>query len=105
MRNTKVLVVLAAVLFLVVLGVPSRAAADGASDYKAKCASCHGADGSGNTTVGKSMKIRNLGSADVQKQTDDELTKIISDGKGKMPAYKGKVDIAPLVKVIRGFKK
>jgi len=72
-------------LLAMIIAVP--AFADGAAVYKAKCASCHGADGSGQTPVGKSLKIRDLRSAEVQKQTDVELTKIIAGGKGKMPAY------------------
>jgi len=68
---------------------PPRASAapDAAADYKAKCASCHGADGKGATSVGKAMKLRDLGSAEVQAQSDDILFEIISKGKGKMPGY------------------
>ena len=68
---------------------------------------CHGAEGSGNTTVGKSLKVSSLGSADVQKMTDAELTKAIADGKGKMPAYGKKLtpeEIQSLVGVIRSMK-
>jgi mono/diheme cytochrome c family protein len=82
--------------------------ADGAADYKAKCAACHGASGAGDTAMGKNMKIRDLGSADVQKQSDDELAGIIGKGKGKMPAYDGKLSkdqITDLVKYIRTLKK
>ena len=82
-------------------------AADGAAVYKAKCASCHGPDGKGETSIGKSMKLRGLGSADVQKITDADLSKVISDGKGKMPAYKGKLsadEIKALVAYIRTLK-
>ena len=81
---------------------------DGAAIYKAKCAMCHGADGAGQTPMGKNMKLRDLRSADVQKQTDAELVKWIADGKGKMPAYKGKLtppDIDALVAFIRTLKK
>lgn len=59
--------------------------------YKSKCAACHGADGAANTAVGKSMKIRDFHSPDVQKQTDAQLTEIITSGKGAMPSYKGKL--------------
>lgn len=55
--------------------------------YKAKCAACHGADGKGETAMGRANKLRDLGSADVQKQSDEELATIITNGKGKMPAY------------------
>jgi mono/diheme cytochrome c family protein len=65
----------------------SAAPADGADTFKAKCAACHGQDGSGNTAMGRKMKVRDLRSADVQKQTDDELTAIITNGKPPMPAY------------------
>ncbi|HEU4889583.1 MAG TPA: cytochrome c [Thermoanaerobaculia bacterium] len=81
---------------------------DGAAIYKAKCAMCHGPDGAGQTTMGKNLKLRDLRSADVQKQTDAELVKWIADGKGKMPAYKGKLtpaDIDALVGFIRTLKK
>lgn len=82
--------------------------ADGGADFKAKCAMCHGATGAGDTVMGKNMKIRDLGSADVQKQSDAELEGIITKGKGKMPAYDGKLtkdQIDGLVKYIRTLKK
>jgi mono/diheme cytochrome c family protein len=44
----------------------------------------------------------------VQKQTDAELTAIITNGKSPMPAYKGKVtdaQIKELVTYVRGLAK
>jgi cytochrome c6 len=82
--------------------------ADGGADFKAKCAACHGATGAGDTTMGKNLKLKDLGSAEVQKQSDEELTTTISKGKGKMPAYDGKLSkdqISDLVKHIRSLKK
>lgn len=83
--------------------------ADAAADtYKAKCAMCHGATGAGDTTVGKNMKVKDLSSAEVQKQTDAELTAIVTKGKNKMPAYDGKLtkeQIDGVVKFIRTLKK
>lgn len=84
---------LAAGLLLALPGdiVGSRAfsarAAEGAQVFKAKCAMCHGSDASGNTPMGQRMKIRDLRSPAVQKQTDEELTAIITNGKPPMPAY------------------
>ncbi len=81
----------------------SPAQAEGAdATYKAKCAGCHGPDGKGETAMGKTLKLRNLASADVQKQSDDELTTIITAGKNKMPAY-GKSLSADQVKALVGF--
>jgi len=68
----------------------------------------HGADGSGQTPTGKALKVRDLRSADVQKQSDKELAATIADGKGKMPAYQSKLgaaDIDALVSYIRKFRK
>lgn len=72
------------------------AADDAAALYKSKCAACHAADGSGNTTMGKNFKIRDLRSAEVQKQTDLQLTDIIAGGKGKMPAYGKQITTAQI---------
>ncbi len=83
-------------------------AADGAATFKAKCAMCHGATGAADTGMGKSMGIKDLGSAAVQGKSDAELTTIITKGQGKMPAYAGKIsdeDISGLVKYIRTLKK
>jgi cytochrome c6 len=90
------------------LAFSAAARADGAGDFKAKCAMCHAADGSGSTGTGKALKVRDLGSADVQAQTDAQLTAVITDGKNKMPAYKGKLtddQIKGLVTYVRGLAK
>jgi cytochrome c6 len=67
--------------------IPASAQDAGAALYKTKCAACHGADGKGETAIGKTNKIRDLGSSEVQQQSDADLTGIITSGKGKMPAY------------------
>jgi mono/diheme cytochrome c family protein len=72
---------------LVVLSAPVRGQDAGAALYKTKCAACHGPDGKGETAIGKANKLRDLSSAEVQKQSDTELAAIIESGKGKMPAY------------------
>ena len=51
--------------------------------YKAKCAGCHGADGKGK----EALKTQDFASSAVQNMSDAELTAVITDGKGKMPAY------------------
>ena len=81
---------------------------DAAALYKSKCAMCHGATGTGDTPMGKKLTIKPLGSADVQKNTDDKLAQIIAKGSGKMPAFAGKLtndQIKQLVAVVRSFAK
>jgi mono/diheme cytochrome c family protein len=82
-------------------------AQNAAGTYKAKCALCHGADGKG-SSMGVKMGARDFTSADVQKETDIQLTAIITKGKGNMPAYDGKLkdtEITDLVAYIRGLAK
>lgn len=83
--------------------------APGAALYRQKaCTTCHGADGSGNTPVGKSLKARDLGSEEVQKQPDDELAATIANGRGKMPAFKSSLSdeqVKQLVTYIRSLAK
>ena len=82
-------------------------AADGAALFKSKCAACHGPDGKGETPVGKTLKVASLGSAEVQKLSDADLEKAISDGKGKMPAFKGKLaadELKAVVAFVRTLK-
>jgi cytochrome c6 len=93
-----------AIIFL--FGTSARA--DGAGDFKAKCAMCHGADGTGGTATGKALKVRDLASPEVQSQTDAQLADIVTSGKNKMPAYKGKLtddQIKGLVAYVRGLAK
>ena len=95
MNKNRILIIVVTVLVSLLL--PMAAFADDAAAlYKAKCASCHAADGSGDTAMGKAMKLRDLRSADVQKQTDKELYTLTADGKGKMPAYKAKLSEAEI---------
>jgi cytochrome c6 len=76
----------------------------GADTFKAKCAMCHGADGKG-----KMAGTKDLGSAEVQKASDADLTAAIAKGKPpKMPANEGKLtadQIKSLVAYVRTFKK
>jgi cytochrome c len=48
--------------------------------WKAKCASCHGQEGKGDTEKGQQMKIGDMTSAAYQAKTDDELKTAILNG-------------------------
>jgi mono/diheme cytochrome c family protein len=80
----------------------------GADTYKTKCLMCHGADGLGNTTVGKSLKIVSFKDPSVVKSSNAELAAIIKNGKNKMPANKATLSdaqIGALVEYIRTLEK
>jgi mono/diheme cytochrome c family protein len=70
--------------------VVKKAPLNGRQMYIAKCSACHSRDGSGIGTIGKSMKIPSLISPQVQDKSDEVLAEVISNGVGKMPAYKKK---------------
>jgi len=94
-------------------------AAQGAPDkkternWKAKCASCHGADGKAETDSGKKAGIPSYADAAFQKsKTDAQLKEAIANGvktdKGEMEGFKDKLDgpqIDQLVAYVRGLAK
>ena len=91
---------------LLAVALPMAAFADGAATFKTKCAVCHGADGSGQTPLGRNLKVRDLRSAEVQKLTDAEIARVLANGKGKMPAQRLTADEAKaLIGFIRTLKK
>lgn len=104
-------VMLGAVALVVLWGVnaiASRTDEAGEQIYKAKCPACHGPDGKGEVPMGKKLGAHDLSSAEVQKQSDAQLTEVITKGKNKMPAYEGKLSkeqIAQLVAYIREISK
>lgn len=104
-HRTRFAVLLCVLLLALVVPFSALAADDAAAMYKTKCSPCHGANGSGDTPMGKKMAAKALGSPEVQKQTDEQLQKFIGSGKGKMPAFDklSAAQIADLVKVVRGF--
>src|SRR3954454_13479969 len=62
----------------------------GKAAYDKACKSCHGADGTPNAGIAKSMKVdmAHLGDPAVQGTSDATLKTIITDGKGKMKPVK-----------------
>ncbi len=88
--------------------------ADAAATWSQHCASCHGKDGSGNTTMGKKNNVKDYRDAKVQAAfSDGEIAKTIKEGvkeggKEKMKSFKDKLsddDVKALVAYIRAFKK
>lgn len=101
------------VLILAAMAVTARAA-DGKDVYgKAKCAQCHGADGKGDTKMGKKSGAKNYTDAKVQAELkDDKAFKVIKEGlkegdKTLMKPTEGVTDeeIKALVAYMRTFKK
>jgi cytochrome c6 len=64
-----------------------RAQSDAQSNYIARCQSCHGPTGAGETVTGKALKIRPFNDVQVMNMTDATLNTAIANGSGKMPAF------------------
>lgn len=90
-------------------------AAPVAENWENHCAKCHGADGAGQTKVGKKLNVKDYTkAADQAKFTDEEIIKATRDGvmdkagKERMKAYKGELsdaEIKEFVGYIRKMKK
>jgi len=99
-------------VILLVLALSGAAFAGGPpASYTKNCVSCHGVDGTP-SKAGAGMGAPVLGSADVQKMTDDQLEKAIltSEGHKKFPhnySTKGLTadDAKQIVAFIRTLKK
>src|ERR1041385_6499480 len=92
----------------------SALAADGKPAYDKDCAKCHGADGKGETKMGKKLGAKDYTNAKVQSELkDDQAAKAIKDGlkdsSGKTLMKPGEglsdADIKGLVAYMRSFKK
>jgi cytochrome c6 len=106
-------------ILIAALFAPLVASADPATErlWKAKCGSCHGADGKGQTDQGKKMAVEDMTTAAWQgKFTDDKIKAAIADGvkrdkagvKQEMDGYKAKLQpaqIDALTAHIRTLKK
>ncbi len=88
-------------------------AAPASENWDNFCAKCHGADGKGQTKIGKKLNVKDYTDAKVQADLKDEaMVKAISDGvsengKEKMKSFKGDLseqEITDLVAYIRKFK-
>jgi cytochrome c553 len=111
MRMKKLLILTVAAL---AAGALTVRAADAKETYEKDCAKCHGADGKGETKMGKKMGARDYTDAKVQTELKDEAAfKAIKEGykdkEGKqvMKPSEGLSDeeIKGLVKYMRSFKK
>jgi mono/diheme cytochrome c family protein len=89
-------------------------AAPAADNWDNHCAKCHGADGSGNTKIGKKLNVKNYTDATVQADLKDAdmfaaiKEGVTANGKERMTAFKDDLsdaEITDLVAFIRQMKK
>ena len=86
----------------------SGQATGGKATYDKLCGSCHGPDGKGNPMMVKTFgeKALNIVTKETAQKKDDELLKVMTDGREKMPASgKGlnKQELKQLLEYIRSL--
>ena len=89
-------------------------AAEAKENWEKHCLKCHGADGKGQTKMGRQSGAKDYTDPKVQAEMKDESAikaikeGIVEKGKKKMDPYKDKLsddEIKALIALIRGFKK
>lgn len=90
----------AMILLAASIAAPAFAQSAGADTYKAKCAMCHGPDGTAATPVAKAMKIVSFKDPSMVKASDVEFLAAVKDGKGKMKGFAGTLSDAQIKQVV-----
>jgi len=76
----------------------------GVDTYKAKCQSCHGAQGTPNPGIAKAMGVKPANDPSVASVSEAQMIADTTNGKGKMPAFKGKLSDAEIKDSVEYFR-
>lgn len=72
--------------------------------YLDKCSVCHGADGAAKTAKGRKLKMKDVHET-VGKLSEDEMIKIVADGKGKdMDAFGKELSAAQIKGIVEYYR-
>ena len=97
----------AGITMLVLMAAPIATAfaqAPGADVYKSKCQSCHGAQGTPNPGIAKAMGVKPANDPSVKAISESKMIEDTTNGKGKMPAFKGKITDAQIKDSVDYFR-
>jgi mono/diheme cytochrome c family protein len=72
--------------------------------FNRKCASCHAKDGSGKTKSGHKYGVKDV-RLNVKKDSEDEMIKIVKEGKGKnMDSFSDELSPAEIKEVVEYYR-
>lgn len=89
---------------ILMAGAVSFAQSSGEATYKAKCQSCHGAEGTPNPGIAKAMGVKPVSDPSVKSMSEAQMIAVTTNGKGKMPAYKGKLTDSQIKESVDYFR-
>jgi cytochrome c6 len=72
------------------------------SIYSQNCSRCHGSNGKGQTKQGRKIEADDLTSSEVKGISDAKMTRVITNGRGKMPGF-GKKLTAQQITQVAGY--
>ncbi len=77
------------------------------ANYKKNCEACHGPEGTGGLVKveKKQIKVPSLKAEHALKHTDEQLTKMITNGEEEMPAFKDKMTAQEIAQMVRFIRK
>ena len=77
------------------------------ANYKKNCEACHGPEATGGLVKveKKQIKVPSLKADHAIKHTDDQLTKMITNGEEDMPSFKEKMSAAEITQMVRFIRK
>ena len=81
--------------------------ANARANYTKNCDGCHGPKGEGGLVKvnNKQIKVPSLKADHAIKHTDEQLTKMITNGEEEMPAFKDKLKPAEIADMVRFVRK
>jgi mono/diheme cytochrome c family protein len=77
------------------------------ANYKKNCEACHGPEATGGLVKveKKQIKVPSLKAEHALKHTDDQLTKMITNGEEEMPSFKDKMSAQEIAQMVRFIRK
>ena len=77
------------------------------ANYQKHCEGCHGPDATGGLVKvdKKQIKVPSLKADHALKHTDDQITKMITNGEEEMPAFKDKMSAQEIQDMVRYVRK
>lgn len=77
------------------------------ANYKKNCEACHGENATGGLVKvdKKQIKVPSLKAEHALKHTDDQITKMITNGEEEMPSFKNKMSPQEISQMVRFVRK